>query len=76
VSVLLYLAPAALLLLSLWLGRYPGEKRIRALLGVTAFRVACALVRATTRCAATLPRGGRLIAASLAGRAPPQRSHP
>jgi hypothetical protein len=70
---LLYLAPALLLLLVLSLGRYPGERML--------IRAARALRRGPgsanseprVRRIALLafPRGGKLLAMSLAGRAPP-----
>jgi hypothetical protein len=69
-SVALELAPAALLVVALLLGRYPGERAIRRLAG----RVALAPVA----CSITLPRAPRSLAARLtalaapgAGRAPP-----
>jgi hypothetical protein len=71
-TALLYLAPALVVLLSLWLGRYPGEQRILALRGRTQPRRAPAAVERRRSRAPALPRGGLLLAASLAGRAPPQ----
>src|SRR6202035_2739291 len=65
VTALLYLAPALLVLLSLWLGRYPGEQRILAFTSRTRARRARAATRARRWRTATLPRGGRLLAASL-----------
>lgn len=72
----LYLLPAAGLALVLMCGRYPGE---RALKRLRAGRTM--LPRATRTAGASTPerrhteshvlRGGRLIAVSLAGRAPP-----
>ena len=73
-SALFYLLPAVLLLATLLLGRYPGE---RLLLAVAARRRPPA--RASAEPPLTrfrldrprLPRGGALLAAGLAGRAPP-----
>ena len=69
-SAALELAPAALLVLALLFGRYPGERAIRRLAG----RVALLPVACTT----ALARAPRLIGARLAalavpgaGRAPP-----
>ena len=71
-NALLYLTPALLLLLALWLGRYPGEKAIWALKGATRSQRAGRAQPTVRRRAPTLPRGGLLLAASLAGRAPPR----
>ncbi|HXA54995.1 MAG TPA: hypothetical protein VNV37_09000 [Solirubrobacteraceae bacterium] len=68
----LYVLPAALLMLALACGRYPGERvlmRLRRMPSRRAPRAASA--PAPRRRPATLMRGGRLIAVSLAGRAPP-----
>ena len=71
-----YLAPALLILLPLLGGRYPGEEAL----------VRAAARRAPPACGGPppamprrrapgvlLPRGGRLVGAALAGRAPPAR---
>jgi hypothetical protein len=66
----LYVLPALLLLIPLLARRYPGER----LLGLLCIRRAGprARVRVAVRATELLrPRGGRLIALSLAGRAPP-----
>jgi hypothetical protein len=70
-----YLAPALLILLPLLSGRYPGDE---ALARVAARRSRPARRRPVPapplrrrRAGALLPRGGRLVAASLAGRGPP-----
>jgi hypothetical protein len=70
---MLYLLPALLLLLPLLAGRYPGERLLGAL------RVRRARGRARARLMVgvrgielPVPHGGRLIAVSLAGRAPPR----
>jgi hypothetical protein len=69
---MLYLLPALLLLLVLLARRYPGERLLGAL------RVRRARGRARVRAGVAVrrielpvPHGGRLIAVSLAGRAPP-----
>jgi uncharacterized protein len=75
VTVLFYLLPALLLLGALLLGHYPGERLRLRLAGVRAraARLVAAvppprhLLFARNR----LPRGGALLGAALAGRAPP-----
>jgi hypothetical protein len=70
---LLFVAPGMLIAVALTFGRYVGEGAI------TAWRTAVAgtrRARATRQAprpstAVLLPRGGRLVAARLAGRAPP-----
>ncbi|HWW91588.1 MAG TPA: hypothetical protein VNY35_12500 [Solirubrobacteraceae bacterium] len=71
-SALLCVAPALVVLLSLWLGRYPGERRILALRARTQPRRARAAVESRRSRAPSLPRGGLLLAVSLAGRGPPR----
>lgn len=74
-SGLLFVAPALALALLMALRRYPGERRLIAI----ASRRRCALPRAprrvrgsTLRLRVTMrPRGGVLIALSLATRPPP-----
>jgi hypothetical protein len=65
------LAPAVLAVLLLWLGRFPGERamlaRTRSVRPRRARRRAAGRRPGDTR----MPRGGALIAAALAGRAPP-----
>lgn len=75
----LHLAPALLLALPLWWGRYPGEERIAVLACAASTRRAVAAV-APTPCWRTrdlartsVSRGGELIAVSLARRGPPRR---
>jgi hypothetical protein len=72
---LLYLTPGLLLALALLAGRYPGERVLRELTNL-AIRVARRPVqRAVVKRSydgARCPHGGLLIAAGLAGRAPPQ----
>ena len=75
-SFLIAVAPLLLLLASLVLRRYPGEAVIERLRGLVD-----AVVRPSASAGATgsrlgsarerVPRGGELIARSLAGRAPP-----
>lgn len=74
-TVLLYALPALGLLLALWLGHYPGERlrlrlagaRRRVAPGAAAVPPPRHLLFARPR----LPRGGALLGAALAGRAPP-----
>jgi hypothetical protein len=68
--------PALLLLLPLLAGRYVGEDRLARL--AASFvpprrRAGTPLAMRVRRARRTLPRGGRLIAASLAVRPPPAR---
>jgi hypothetical protein len=69
----LYVLPALLLSIALLTRRYPGER----LLGLLRIRRTRPRARARATVAAVraiellVPRGGRLIAGSLAGRAPP-----
>jgi hypothetical protein len=68
----LFLLPAAAIALALWRGWYPGERildRLRA--APTAGPERPCGVRTPRWLHADLLRGGRLIAVSLAGRAPP-----
>ena len=71
-EALAYLAPALLLMAPLLLGRYPGE---HALLPASKTRAPVRASRPADRCSpgvhARSGRGGRLLAAALAGRAPP-----
>lgn len=72
-EALLYLVPALLLLATLALGRYPGERLRLALRGARAL-VARPRPAAPPRrplSLVPLPRGGGLLATSRAGRAPP-----
>jgi hypothetical protein len=74
-DLLVYAAPLFLLAVPLLAGRYVGEERLERLRrgrGAAPRRRAPAGVRPSTRRAAgLLPRGGRLIAESLAVRPPP-----
>jgi uncharacterized protein len=74
-SALLYLLPALLLLGALLLGRYPGERLLLAAAARRARRPVRASRAAPRRgrpLPALLPRGSALLAAALAGRAPPR----
>jgi hypothetical protein len=70
-----YLAPAALIFLPLLGGLYPGDEAlVRAAARRTGTRwrpSAAAPPPRRRRSGALLPRGGRLVGAALAGRAPP-----
>jgi hypothetical protein len=71
-----YLAPALLILLPLLGGRYPGDELlVRAAARRSQPRRPTAPIAVPRRRARTalLPRGGRLVGAALAGRAPPPR---
>jgi periplasmic copper chaperone A len=78
VTALFYLLPALALVAALLLGHYPGE-RLRLRLGGTrprAARLAAAVPppRHLLFVRPRLPRGGALLGAALAGRAPPRSS--
>jgi hypothetical protein len=68
-----YLLPALLLLAALAARRYPGEQALLAVMGRARRRHqrARAAARSPSRPRAMLPRGGALIATSLAVRPPP-----
>ncbi|MDX6688993.1 MAG: hypothetical protein QOG15_450 [Solirubrobacteraceae bacterium] len=73
-SDVLLLAPVLLVALPLLAGRYVGEEhlaRLAAAFVARRRRPAAMLVPTMSRCPRVLPRGGRLIAASLAERPPP-----
>jgi hypothetical protein len=74
-DALIYLAPALLILLPLLTGRYPGDEvlvRASRRAGRRIRRASPAEpLRRHTRSTHLLPRGGRLVGAALAGRAPP-----
>jgi hypothetical protein len=69
-----YLAPTLALFALLLLGRYPGEDAYQRRLGRPrrAVRLRPALLRLRPLTRSRLPRGGALIGAGLAGRAPPR----
>ena len=73
-SMLLHLLPALALAAPLILRRYPGERRLLALIAGRSKprRRASSRVTATARPRALVPRGGLLIACSLAVRPPPR----
>ncbi|MGZ4270790.1 MAG: hypothetical protein ACXVFN_16450 [Solirubrobacteraceae bacterium] len=71
---LIAIAPLALLLITLLLGRYVGEERIARLAArfrPPRRRPSAPPLSSSRATACALPRGGRLIAASLAQRGPP-----
>ena len=70
---LLLAVPALVLFLPLACGRYVGEDGIARLVAIRRAPFARAIARHTKalRAPGVLPRGGRLIAASLAERGPP-----
>jgi hypothetical protein len=73
-AALLYLLPALLLLAPLVLGRYPGERLLRAAVDGLRRRRRPGEPHRLRQLAslAPLPRGGALLASALAGRAPPR----
>jgi hypothetical protein len=79
VSGLLFLAPALLLLVALFAGRFPGERRLAALVARARPRTRRrARVRPASASRAPwvpLARGGALLAHSLAKRPPPLIAH-
>jgi uncharacterized protein YcnI len=74
-SALFYLLPALLLLGALLLGRYPGERLLLAVAagGRGSRRAAVAAPPRQRLFVRSAPRGGALLGAALAGRAPPSR---
>jgi hypothetical protein len=68
---MLYLLPALLLAAILLARCYPGERLLLALAGASARRARVRVVRALHRIELPVPHGGRLLAVSLASRAPP-----
>jgi hypothetical protein len=74
VQAFAYLLPALVLLLALLARRYPGERALARIARRRARprrRPRAAVLAHHTRPRVSLPRGGRLIAASLAVRPPP-----
>jgi len=65
------LAPGAFVFLLLWLGRYPGQEALIALMRTGRLRHARRALARAPRRGSPMPRGGRLLATALAGRAPP-----
>jgi hypothetical protein len=74
-AMLLHLLPALALAAALILRRYPGERRLLALIAGRSKPRRCPVARstATVRPRARVPRGGLLVACSLAVRPPPRR---
>ena len=68
-----FLAPAVICFLLVLSGRYPGEHVILALAGSPARRRCSDVAFRSSGCCIFMPRGGALLAAALAGRAPPER---
>jgi len=68
---LAYLGPALFAFLLLWLGHYPGEQAILAFIRPAPLRRAGTIAAHYRRLPVRMPRGGALLAAALAGRAPP-----
>jgi hypothetical protein len=73
IPALLYLLPPLLLIAALLLRRYPGERQLIALARARRKprRRCIAPAWSQSRPSALLPRGGKLIASSLAVRPPP-----
>jgi hypothetical protein len=69
---LAYLGPAIFVFLLLRFGRYPGEKALLALIRPRLPRRTGRVRTLGRGFRAALPRGGELLAGSLAGRAPPR----
>jgi len=72
---LAYLSPALFAFLLLWLGRYPGERTILALITPTRLPRARSNQAPSWRGETRMGRGGTLLAEALAGRAPPLSAH-
>jgi hypothetical protein len=72
-ELIAYAAPLLVVALPLVAGRYVGEERLRQMSGLTRprDRRVAAATPAVRRPAELVPRGGRLIAHSLAERGPP-----
>jgi hypothetical protein len=77
-DALIYLVPALLIMLPLLSGRYPGDDAlVRAARRARPRRKRIPAARSSRRRApisVLLPRGGQLVGAALAGRAPPASS--
>jgi len=71
-----YLGPAIIFFLLLWLGRYPGARLLVAFSRTGRKRSGTPAVIPPRRAGPDLPRGGRLLACALAGRAPPLSIRP
>jgi hypothetical protein len=68
---LAFLAPALVAFALLGLGRFPGEQLLQRGRAPRRRRARPSQWGSRVRWAASVPRGGELLAASLAGRAPP-----
>jgi hypothetical protein len=68
------LAPALVAFALLGLGHFPGESRLLAFARATRQPRAAHAPTPRRRAAARMPRGGDLLAAALAGRAPPRHA--
>lgn len=72
-AALLALAPVLVVVATLLAGRYPGARALEALAARARRRPLAGASCATPQADGPLvPRGGRLLAASLAGRGPPR----
>jgi len=69
---LAYLAPAAFVFVLLWLGRFPGERLLMRCSRSPIRRRAATAAAGRLVARSSMPRGGCLIASSLADRAPPR----
>lgn len=65
------LSPAVLVFALLCLGRYPGERLLLPPARPRSVKREALAAKAPRRALARMPRGGRLLAGALAGRAPP-----
>ena len=68
---LAYLSPGVLVFLLLWLGRYPGESMMSRFIRRSRRRRTDTVLARAPQIVSPMPRGGGLLAAALAGRAPP-----
>lgn len=69
---LLFLAPGFLIAAVLAWGTYPGEELLASRRPMRAWRRVAATLATPRRRTVVPPRGGRLVASRLAGRAPPR----
>jgi len=73
IEAVAYLAPAVICFLLVLSGRYPGEHVVLALAGSQKRRRRSDVAFRSGGCCIFMPRGGALMGAALAGRAPPAR---
>jgi len=74
---LAYVSPGVFVFLLLWLGRYPGERMMSRFIQRSRRRRTNTVLAGTRQIVSPMPRGGGLLAAALAGRAPPpERAYP